>query len=584
MPAEPTALSTVPPSEPPADTDYDAICAAVTATARGRWFLDEFAKRNRNTDTTEVLAAIARMEATVVGERTQQASREAHQEVQIELLEMARTIAQARAEVAESRPAPTQQGAAESTNTISPDVAAAAERLRQIAWTMRACGIELPASDQIGRIAETILSADALRGLGEQRAQKLTEALLYLEDRIDRMLDGHRTAASGAEADPAAETVQPAPNRPDRDPPLATAAVAMIAAAMRANAEQTAEPAPLPSATAVTTPSEGTVPATADIAEYPMDDDVVLTVADSAVAPAAAASLAAEPFTVEPVMAETIEPAPAADSELTERDDDGATAQDERVEFEFEPLLPAKRQADAAETGFPGLELEPLAIARSDADEAPSEPQAPAAEATPEEQARPEEQAAPAEQETLEEMVPAATSTVDERAAEPLAEAPSTATAAVESAAEADPIALQVDQDLDELATDAPDRSPGDEAAQTPAAPVAAATEREQASYPQLVHTTAREDEPAEFLLEEAPRKVPVSALVASAQASRAQLSDTLAAIESELFGSTRPPTDTSSGSAEASIPAKSVRAPAAQGPLAALMAMSEEERIALFS
>ena len=88
-----------------------------------------------------------------------------------------------------------------------------------------------------------------------------------------------------------------------------------------------------------------------------------------------------------------------------------------------------------------------------------------------------------------------------------------------------------------------------------------AATEREQAPYPQLVHTTAREDEPAEFLLEEAPRKVPVSALVASTQASRAQLSDTLAAIESELFGGARPPTDTSSGSAEASIPAKPVRA-----------------------
>ena len=37
------------------------------------------------------------------------------------------------------------------------------------------------------------------------------------------------------------------------------------------------------------------------------------------------------------------------------------------------------------------------------------------------------------------------------------------------------------------------------------------------------------------------PHQAPVSALVASAQASRAQLSDTLAAIESELFGSTRP-------------------------------------------
>ena len=79
------------------DADYDAICTAVTATARGRWFLDEFAKRNRHSNTTEVLAAIAQMKAAVVGERAQQASREAHQEVRIELLEMARTIAQARA-------------------------------------------------------------------------------------------------------------------------------------------------------------------------------------------------------------------------------------------------------------------------------------------------------------------------------------------------------------------------------------------------------------------------------------------------------------------------------------------------------
>jgi hypothetical protein len=77
---------------------------------------------------------------------------------------------------------------------------------------------------------------------------------------------------------------------------------------------------------------------------------------------------------------------------------------------------------------------------------------------------------------------------------------------------------------------------------------------------------------------------VPVSALVASAQASRAQLSDTLATIESELFGSTRPPGDAASGPAEGAILAKPARAPAAEGPLAALAAMSEEERIALFS
>jgi hypothetical protein len=608
MPGEPLALSTVPPPAT-ADTDYDAICAAVTATARGRWFLDEFAKRNRNSDTSEVLAAIARMEATVVGERTKQASREAHQEVQIELLEMARTIAQARAEAVESRPA-TARGAAETSSAISPDVAAAAERLRQIAWTMRACGVELPASDQIGQIAETILSADALRGLGEQRAQKLTEALGYLEQRIDRMLEGHRAAAGSTETTENAEAA--ANRRRDPDPPLATAAVAMIAAAMRANAEQAAEAAPVSSAAVATTSSEGVESATSDIAEYPMDDDVVLTVADNAVAPVAAASLAAEPVTAATIMAEpvavasvtaeTVEPAQTADNALAAQTTDDATVpQDERAEFEFEPLTPANAPTaeDAAEAEFGGLELEPLAVVPTIAAGPPNEPQAAAAEDVPPITA----------QQELDEPLPAtAASADDDVAAETPVSAPLPTTVAAQpdtgpaapdldtnddqppllatapatgeaEAAETDAISLQVEQDLDDLAGDARDRA-SDDAATEPAA----AQAREPAPYPQLVHTTAREDEPAEFLLEEAPRKVPVSALVASAQASRAQLSDTLAAIESELFGSTRPPTDAPSDPAEASIPAKPARAPAAQGPLAAVMAMSEEERIALFS
>jgi hypothetical protein len=324
-----------------------------------------------------------------------------------------------------------------------------------------------------------------------------------------------------------------------------------------------------------------------------MDDDVVLTVADSAVAPAAAASLAAEPVaapvtdevvtaepvTPEPVTTEIVAPVPTAAGELATRAEDDAPApQDERLELELEPLTLAKPQvvANEAEAEFSGLELEPLVVAPSD-------------ETTPSDVAGPptsEPQPAAVAPAMPEEVAPAAILAVDDSTAEPPAETPP-ATATVAPAEEADAIALQVDQDLDELSAGPPDRSSGDgdEAVQPPQAATAPATPaREPAPYPQLVHAAEREDEPAEFLLEEAPRKVPVSALVASAQASRAQLSDTLAAIESELFGSTRPPTDAPSDPAEASIPAKPARAPAAQGPLAALAAMCEEERIALFS
>ena len=258
------------------------------ATARGRWFLDEYTKRNRNSDTLEVLAAIARMEAAVVGDRAQQASQQAHQEVRIELLEMARTIAQTRAEVAECRPAPSQQPAAETAGTAAaPDIAAAAERLRQIAWTMRACGVEVVASDQIGQIAETILSADALHGLGEQRAQKLTEALHDLEHRIDRMLDAHVAAANGSKnAEPAAASALPQLNADDRDATPVTLAMAMIAAALRGDTAATAETGPAPSPAAAAALAQDAAPTAPDATEYPMDDDVVLTVADSAVEPA----------------------------------------------------------------------------------------------------------------------------------------------------------------------------------------------------------------------------------------------------------------------------------------------------------
>jgi hypothetical protein len=46
----------------PGEDDYHAISEAFMETARGRWFLAEYAKRNRNADTRLVLDAVARLE------------------------------------------------------------------------------------------------------------------------------------------------------------------------------------------------------------------------------------------------------------------------------------------------------------------------------------------------------------------------------------------------------------------------------------------------------------------------------------------------------------------------------------------
>src|SRR5260221_10278692 len=53
----------------PGEEDYEAIREAFMETARGRWFLTEYAKRNRNADTRMVLDAVARIEQSLAAQK-----------------------------------------------------------------------------------------------------------------------------------------------------------------------------------------------------------------------------------------------------------------------------------------------------------------------------------------------------------------------------------------------------------------------------------------------------------------------------------------------------------------------------------
>src|ERR1700675_3867513 len=53
----------------PSEADYDAISEAFMETSRGRWFLSEYAKRNRNADKTMVLDAVGRVEANTAAQK-----------------------------------------------------------------------------------------------------------------------------------------------------------------------------------------------------------------------------------------------------------------------------------------------------------------------------------------------------------------------------------------------------------------------------------------------------------------------------------------------------------------------------------
>src|SRR5436305_14863162 len=48
--------------------EYDAIEKAVMESARGRWFLNEYARRNRAADTLTLLEAIGRLHGVLAGQ------------------------------------------------------------------------------------------------------------------------------------------------------------------------------------------------------------------------------------------------------------------------------------------------------------------------------------------------------------------------------------------------------------------------------------------------------------------------------------------------------------------------------------
>src|ERR1700716_804428 len=192
---------------PPSEADYDAIFAAVMETARGRWFLGEFAKRNRNADSELVLAALDRVEA-VWRQRDHSSPTE---RVKFDLLEMAKAIAQTKAEIAAITPEGEAKGtlleATEELDSIvrttehaTSTILAAAEQVQEIAWTLRERGMESDACDALDQRATDIYSACSFQDLTGQRTRKVVEVMRFLEERIEAMIDiwGATEAASPA--------------------------------------------------------------------------------------------------------------------------------------------------------------------------------------------------------------------------------------------------------------------------------------------------------------------------------------------------------------------------------------------------
>lgn len=194
MSDEPGALSLRP--SPPTEADYDKIYNAVMETERGRWFLIEYAKRNRNSDTTVLLSAIDRIEATLRFQKAAAiASPQPLNALLPELEDLKSLIVRTRDSLSDIKPdaalankAAGFSDIARALERVSLDIRAAVERVQE---TVRAeaegMTFEARSLDVEGQAADIADACLTLEHIASQ-SQKIAMLLHTIEDRIDLVL------------------------------------------------------------------------------------------------------------------------------------------------------------------------------------------------------------------------------------------------------------------------------------------------------------------------------------------------------------------------------------------------------------
>src|SRR6185437_4383802 len=129
----------------PSEADYNAIREAFMETARGRWFLTEYAKRNRNADTSMVLDAVARIEQTLAAQK--QAAPDDG---------LAKALAAIRSSLAEARNTAATAFDKQTQDDALVPIQKGARIIREISWRWREIGGDGRICDLLDSQAEVI--------------------------------------------------------------------------------------------------------------------------------------------------------------------------------------------------------------------------------------------------------------------------------------------------------------------------------------------------------------------------------------------------------------------------------------------
>jgi len=200
----------------PGDIEFEAIEEAITQNPRGRWFLNEYARRNRAADTDRLVDAIERLYKEAIGRRAPEpapapapepapepAPQAAAPDVNLDrirraLVEMRQQISTTRNDMADVKPretehfkndAPDPLAIASSAEMATLDILAAVERLQDISDSLRANGTDGDLCDEIETHARGIFMSSAYQDMTGQRISHLVTALNSLDSRLAAMLE-----------------------------------------------------------------------------------------------------------------------------------------------------------------------------------------------------------------------------------------------------------------------------------------------------------------------------------------------------------------------------------------------------------
>ena len=262
----------------PREEDYAAIAEAFMETSRGRWFLTEYAKRNRNADTSMVLDAVARIEQSLTAQRDETLEREAS----LQRLQQEEGLSAQQAAEAVAAAAAAQERLTEALAAIRSSVEAAEESavealdslaleqrlapvrkgarvLREIAWRLREIGNDGRICDLIDSQVTVIEKGTDQFSSGEAKAA-LRAAFAALQGRLVEFGDDSLAAAAETEA------AAPFPAAPEWTPTAETAEAILAQEAAEAPSASLGMPAEAARAAAEAVFTQTETPPAAEVA------------------------------------------------------------------------------------------------------------------------------------------------------------------------------------------------------------------------------------------------------------------------------------------------------------------------------